>query len=134
MVVSVDAYAPDDEADYNYVSEICRQERRAWLTRAEQRSRIREPQTHLRDADAVILSGEFHDDIVAQTARTEDLGEERAEQQTEEQQPLDLRRVLRVRGGEHGDDGEDPPVPGEAVGQDAHDYDWVFECEDEARE
>ncbi len=40
--------------------------------------------------------------------------------------------VIWVGGGEHGDDGEDPPVPGEAVDEDADDDDGVFEGKDEA--
>lgn len=76
----------------------------------------------------MVLSGKFVDDVIAQAAGTKDLGEERAEKQAEEKESLDLRRVLRICCREHGDDGEDPPVPGKAVGQNPHDHDGVSEC------
>jgi len=73
-----------------------------------------------------------HHDVIAQAAGAEDFGEERPQEEAQEEETLDLRRVRCVGGGEHGDDGEDPPVPGEAVYSNRDDHDRIFEGEDEA--
>ena len=115
MVCFVDADAPDDQPDG-----------------AEGRGGVCQPQSHLGDAHPVIAGGEFEDDGVGEAAGAEYLAKQGAEQKAKEEEALDLRGVRDVGGREHGDDGEDPPVPGEGIHEDGNDDDRVFEGKHEA--
>ena len=117
MVCFIDADAPDDQTDG-----------------AEDRGGVSQPQSHLGDAHPVVAGGEFDEDGIREAAGAECLAEQGAEQKADEEEALDLRGVGDVGGRKHGYDGEDPPVPGEAVHQDRNDHDRVFEGEHEAGE
>jgi hypothetical protein len=127
-VTHLDACGEEEEgdlADYPVVVLIDRNTPQDETDRGEGRGRIHQPQSHLRDPYAVVALRELENDPIAQGTGTEEFREQRADDETDEQQPLNLRGILDVRNREIGDDGKNPPIPAKGIHKQCDRYIWI---------